>query len=130
MQSKFNWERVRLLWECLRFPEAQTVLKNPCTRKKPLESITQKGNSHKLNNKKVKTITAMDSDDDIESEEEKCCVCGKFFPEKSDYDHINIVQRGQCDTCNKWVHLKFCTRVKVLRRGDSFLCPTCCKAEE
>ena len=29
MQSKFDWERVRLLWECLRFLEAQTVLKNP-----------------------------------------------------------------------------------------------------
>ena len=24
-----HWERVRLHWECLRFPEAETVLKNP-----------------------------------------------------------------------------------------------------
>ncbi|KAH3818245.1 hypothetical protein DPMN_119846 [Dreissena polymorpha] len=89
-----------------------------------------KGKPPQAHHKKVKTSTAVDSDNDIESEEEKCCGCGKFYPEKSDYDHIKIVQWGQCDTCNKWVLLKFCTRVKVLRRGDSFLCPTCCKAEK
>ena len=25
-----HWQRVRLLWECLHFPEVETVLKNPC----------------------------------------------------------------------------------------------------
>jgi len=104
--------------------------KDPQTHKKETSKLNNtKGKQPQVKHKKVKTITAMDSDDDTESEEEKCCVCGKFYPEKSDYDHIKIVQWGQCDTCNKWVHLSFCTRVKVLRRGDSFLCPTC-KSEE
>ncbi|KAH3891801.1 hypothetical protein DPMN_015909 [Dreissena polymorpha] len=51
-----------------------------------------KGKQPQAQHKKVKTITAMDSYDDIESEEEKCCVCGTFYPKNSGYDHIKIVQ--------------------------------------
>lgn len=66
-----------------------------------------------------------DSDDSI-SESDKCIVCHLFYPkEKNLYQSLNIVKWGQCDKCDGWVHLSFCTPVKVLRRGDSFLCPRC-----
>jgi hypothetical protein len=37
---------------------------------------------------------------------------------------------GCCDKCDKWVHLSFCSTVKVLRRNDPFLCPKCTEEEK
>jgi hypothetical protein len=64
------------------------------------------------------------SDDEI-PEKDKCLVCKKFSPDTSKRPFIIIVKWGQCDKCNGWVHLAFCTPVRVLRKGDRFLCPNC-----
>ena len=71
--------------------------------------------------------TAADSDTSEEEigEEEKCIVCKKFSPDTSKFPFIIIVKWGCCDRCNGWVHLAFCSPVRVLRCGAPFLCPVC-----
>jgi len=73
-------------------------------------------------------ITSYDSDSttaDEETDEEKCIVCKRFSPDHSKKPHVIIVNWGQCDVCGGWVHLSFCTPVRVIRRGDTFTCPFC-----
>jgi len=73
------------------------------------------------------TGSSDDSDhEDNHPESEKCCVCKRFNVNKPNNDMIlSIITWGQCDMegCGHWVHLKFCTKVRVLRRHDSFVCP-------
>ncbi|XP_062566908.1 uncharacterized protein LOC134229216 [Saccostrea cucullata] len=67
----------------------------------------------------------LSSDSEIE-ESEKCCVC-KLFEPKQLRSCVSIVftKWGKCmfDNCDHWVHLGFCTEVRVLRRHDIFYCP-------
>ncbi|XP_045194784.2 uncharacterized protein LOC123550419 [Mercenaria mercenaria] len=58
-------------------------------------------------------------------DEEKCIICKKFSPDTTKFPFIIIVKWGCCDRCNGWVHLAFCTPVRVLRCGVPFLCPNC-----
>ncbi|KAH3819012.1 hypothetical protein DPMN_120742 [Dreissena polymorpha] len=70
------------------------------------------------------------SEDDVD-DSEKCCVCKLFTPAELKYCiSLTLVKWPQCDICDSWVHLKFCTPVQVLRRGDQFLCPKCASKEE
>ena len=60
------------------------------------------------------------------SEEEKCCVCKLFTPtELRKSVSLVFTKWGQCVKCGHWVHLIYCSKVRVLRRGDSFLCMHC-----
>ncbi|XP_053391918.1 uncharacterized protein LOC128554649 [Mercenaria mercenaria] len=85
-------------------------------------------------------INIQDSDEetssDSDKEEDKCCVCKKFSPsEVSRSISLIFVKWAQCDglrngqPCKHWVHLTYCTPVRVVRRGDHFYC-THCKKEE
>ncbi|XP_052257808.1 uncharacterized protein LOC127862643 [Dreissena polymorpha] len=77
--------------------------------------------------KVIRTVTESDtcsSEEDI-TDSEKCIVCKKFSPDLSKRPYIVIVKWGQCDKCSGWVHLSFCTTIRVIRRGDNFLCPQC-----
>ena len=66
-----------------------------------------------------------DLDEDI-TDEEKCCVCASFSPpDLKKCQYLKIVSWGQCDMCNHWVHLSFCTPERVVRRQGTFLCPHC-----
>lgn len=59
-------------------------------------------------------------------ESEACIVCKKFTPTDMHLKpFLYILKWGKCDKCLGWVHLTFCTPIKVLRRGDTFLCPSC-----
>jgi hypothetical protein len=71
------------------------------------------------------------SDSDIgDSDEDKCCVCNLWSPaELKGCTSIVFVKWGKCDFCPHWVHLKFCTEVKVIRRATVFRCPHCAKEE-
>ena len=76
--------------------------------------------------KKCLTFTE-DSDSSQEdiAENEKCIICKKFSPDTTKLPYVIIVKWGCCDKCNGWVHLQFCSPMRVLRCGDSFLCPNC-----
>lgn len=57
---------------------------------------------------------------------ELCCVCHKYKPDAFTLEYtLEIVLWAQCDLCSHWTHLKFCTKVRCVRRGDTFLCPHC-----
>ncbi|XP_053388230.1 uncharacterized protein LOC128551405 [Mercenaria mercenaria] len=84
----------------------------------------------------INLIPDTDTDDSMIDEDELCCQCKRYTPEEvSRSISIIFVKWGRCDnvmrgkTCNHWVHLSYCTPVRVLRRSDSFLCP-CCDKEE
>lgn len=64
------------------------------------------------------------SDNDI-ADSEKCIVCNRYSPDTRNFPYIMIVKWGQCDLCKGWVHLIFCSPVRVIRRGDTFKCPSC-----
>ena len=72
---------------------------------------------------------AIDSESESESEireDEKCCVCKKFVPEQVRQSSSLIFTKwAQCEKCERWVHLIYCTKVRVIRRGDSFMCVFC-----
>ena len=70
------------------------------------------------------SYSEFDSDADI-GEDEKCIVCKRFSPDSSKRPCINIVQWGQNDRCNVWVHLVFCSPVRVIRKGEQFMWPKC-----
>ena len=35
------------------------------------------------------------------------------------------LSNGQCSKCRHWTHLKYCSNVSDIRRGDDFFCPCC-----
>lgn len=73
-----------------------------------------------------KSKTYDSSDDEISDDEsEVCCVCKKFSPPTDNKPYIKIVNWAFCDKCHHCVHLSFCHEKRVLRRGDTFLCPHC-----
>ena len=74
-----------------------------------------------------------ENSDDLESEDDSsvCCVCGLFSPQQMrDRPYIEFVKWAQCDRCSHWVHLKYCCKVLVIRRGTTFLCPCCTNQNE
>lgn len=67
-----------------------------------------------------------ESDTSSIPEEDKCCVCHQFTPQEVRQSVSLIFTKwAQCDLCEHWVHLIYCTETRVVRRGDSFLCPHC-----
>jgi hypothetical protein len=80
----------------------------------------------------VPAVSALSDTDDTDNEHDAvCCVCGRFSPAELKYCiNLTIVKWACCDRCDQWVHLRFCSPVAVLRRGDSFLCPKCTESEE
>jgi hypothetical protein len=60
------------------------------------------------------------------NEEDLCCVCMKMSPPSlKDSLDLKIVNWAKCDKCSHWVHLAFCSTVRVVRRHSSFVCPHC-----
>ncbi|KAH3815081.1 hypothetical protein DPMN_143600 [Dreissena polymorpha] len=67
-----------------------------------------------------------DTDYDELDDTVPCCVCKQITPpDLSLHQHLKIVNWAQCDICDGWVHLAFCTTVRVVRRHSDFVCPKC-----
>ena len=55
-----------------------------------------------------------------------CCICRKWQPEQiRNCVSLVFTKWAQCDRCNHWVHLIYCSPVRFVRRNDSFFCPHC-----
>lgn len=92
----------------LKFPRSSPV---PCCSKENIPPSPE--NDH--NN------TLSESDD-----EELCCVCKRRMPPEIKLAYVlEFARWAQCDECDHWTHLKYCTQVKVIRRESRFLCPHC-----
>jgi hypothetical protein len=76
-------------------------------------------------------VAPHDDDDDNDesqlSDSDLCCVCGRYSPaDLSKRPYLKLVTWGQCDICGHWVHLSFCDKKSVIRKGDEFVCVHCC----
>ena len=61
-----------------------------------------------------------------DEEEELCCICDKRMPPAVNLAFVvEFAQWAQCDKCSHWTHLKYCTKIRVVRRESAFLCPHC-----
>jgi hypothetical protein len=70
---------------------------------------------------------------DFEDDGTPCCVCNKHRQDHFNQGYfVEFLKWGQCthDGCCHWVHLKYCSPVRVLRRDDQFTCPCHDKIEE
>jgi hypothetical protein len=70
------------------------------------------------------------SDSENESEipdEDKCCQCHQYYVDKHSHGAIEFTHWAQCDnaTCSHWVHLKYCSPVRVVRKNTVFYCNCC-----
>lgn len=74
-------------------------------------------------------ILPSDTDSDTDSQidpADLCCKCNRFQPEElRKSTSLVFTKWAQCDNCGHWVHLIYCTPVRVIRRGDTFLCHHC-----
>ena len=83
-------------------------------------------------------LDSSSSSDEMESEDsDVCCVCGLFQPkELANCVSLTFVKWAACDgkengvPCQHWTHLQFCSPVRFIRRGDTFLCLHCKSNEE
>ena len=71
-------------------------------------------------------INTSESETEIDSEidpSELCCKCGRFQPKELKNCVSQVFSSwAQCDSCQHWVHLKYCTSVRVVGRADMFKC--------
>lgn len=113
-------EKRREVVEAKKSKKVETKKKRPASPKPSTSGVC---------NSRGKALPAEDEDSSSDSEAgdgELCCVCKKSTPaELRDCISIVFVKWGQCDVCGHWVHLQFCTKVRVLRRGSFFRCPHC-----
>ena len=68
------------------------------------------------------------SEEESESQmpdKDKCCVCKKFYVRPADVYKIAITNWAECGICGHWVHLAYCTPVRVVRKETHFTCPCC-----
>ena len=97
-------------------------------------------NNHGMNSPQPGPSAFYVDSSDYDSEESEnpddlCCVCKKFTPiQVRQAVSIVFTKWAQCDgleghQCGHWVHLEYCSPVRVIRRGDVFLCP-CCQPEQ
>ncbi|XP_053383877.1 uncharacterized protein LOC128550038 [Mercenaria mercenaria] len=94
---------------------------------RPVQQPSTSSNNRKAD---VESPASIISDSGDEDDTEVCSVCGRFTPTELKYCvNLTLVKWGCCDKCDKWVHLRFCSPVKVLRRNDPFLCPKCTEEE-
>ena len=97
--------------------DSKSVNKPSICSPKPSTSGTQKCSV---------TEDSQDSDNSDGDNADLCCVCNRYQPDDLNLEYIlEIVSWGQCSRCGHWTHLKFCSKVRCLRRGSIFLCPHC-----
>ncbi|XP_060553673.1 uncharacterized protein LOC132714771 [Ruditapes philippinarum] len=78
-----------------------------------------------VNVRRDPVVVDFDSEDEI-IDDVPCCVCGKTTPPTlRNNPDIKIVSWAQCDNCSHWVHLRFCTEIRVVRRHSNFKCIHC-----
>ena len=90
-----------------------------------LPSSPQPGPSH------INLMSSMSNEDSAnESEsqipdEDKCCVCKRFYAQSRESYEVYFTQQAWCDICGHWVHLRYCTPIRVVQKETLFTCPCC-----
>ena len=84
---------------------------------------------------KMRKRTPPPQDTEVEELSQKqkqslCIICKRKTPVNFLKYNLEILDWGQCDWCDGWVHLRFCTEVTQLSPRDPFICPQCASIEE
>ncbi|KAH3787563.1 hypothetical protein DPMN_165689 [Dreissena polymorpha] len=56
-----------------------------------------------------------ETDGDDEDQSDLCYECGRSSPPQLKDIHALNIKWGQCDKCQRWVHLTYCCDLRVLR---------------
>ena len=89
-----------------------------------INSSPQQGPSH-INLIASDVSSSEDESESQMADKDECCVCKKFYARPVDVHKIAITNWAQCDICGHWVHLVYCTPVRVVRKETLFKCPCC-----
>ena len=93
----------------------------PKFKGKSKASSKGKGKQLKKKSEKVEDETDIIFDDDG-----TCCICGKCQPPGLNLKQsLNIVVWAQCDNCDSWVHLEYCSPITSVSENDKFRCKNC-----
>ena len=102
----------------------KTPLKN--NKKKPPSSQTSAPGTSGMAPLLPDDVNLSDSSPEEMDEQDLCCVCHKFNADGLNPAFvIEFIRWAQCEKCMHWTHLKYCTKVRCLRRDSVFLCPHC-----
>ncbi|XP_071095056.1 uncharacterized protein [Haliotis cracherodii] len=106
--------------------------KKKCTQASPRPSTSKAANNSPVS---INDSDLLDwsSDSDREADNEVCCVCSKREPQAIGNCYSELYTSwAQCThpTCQHWVHLRYCTSVRVVRRNSEFWCPCHNEKEE
>ena len=103
--------------------DKQDVLNQPEARPST-SGLGRKGGPIPLDVAEDTTSESHEGNDD--DHDEKCCVCNKWQPaDLEKYPCIAIISWGKFDKCAHWTPLRFCCKVRTLRRNSEFICPYC-----
>ena len=89
-----------------------------------INSSPQQGLSH-INLIASDVLSSEDESESQMADKDICCVCKKFYARPVDVHKIAMTNWAQCDICGHWVHLVYCTPVRVVRKETPFKCPCC-----
>ena len=65
-----------------------------------------------------------DSEDDTDNI--PCCMCNQRYPPTLKHVvSLTIMNWAQCEDCDHWTHLRYCSPVNVVRSKSVFRCPHC-----
>jgi hypothetical protein len=88
----------------------------------------QKPGPSKLNNELSEKSDLSDSENASEiPDEDKCCQCQQYYVDKHFHGAKEFTHWAQCDnaTCSHWVHLKYYSPVRLVRKNTVFYCDCC-----
>jgi hypothetical protein len=106
--------------------KATTTQKSETAGKSKPRKRKTKGKENLSPVAKSTKFVADNSDGDSEEDGEKCVVCKRWTPEEvRGATSIIFVKWANCDKCKNWCHLRYCTKVRVVRCKGDFLCPIC-----
>ena len=87
-------------------------------------SSPQPSTSGAMIQKSIDNYKPDSSDDEFDTETGLCCICQQHNADGLNLAYVvEFVNWGQCDKCCHWTHLKYCSKIRCLRRGSEFLPP-------
>ena len=128
MKTYKDKNEVKKSTKCQKIQNKTTLKTSPISPKPSTSGIlpSPKPSTSGISGKPTSTSLQHEDMSDDEDDATTCCVCKqKSPPSHNNLQFLKIITWAKCDVCDHWVHLAFCTPVRVVRRHSEFLCPHC-----